>query len=571
MAATTPPASFQKSYIKPSTTSYDEFGAHSVPTIAPTVTSWDEQVVPALRKKLEEESIRLDQRIGQLDQQQYQGRQQNKSVRRLDRAHEVLQDGLGSDDLIPSGWATGSSAQFAAIAPRSKAQAEDRLRSVSAHQPYTSHDYSPPAQLESPPSAYFRHTPSPTSAGGSSHSIVQAREKARRLAREREVMGYTQQLSPSALQGNFSNEWLEQAQAGDEARQEGDERDNQRARTVSSPALQKQQLSGSLPRSNSKGNLREDATSRNPIPASKSMPRSHKQDAATHDVRKTKSTTRLDTIQTPPPQRDSPQNASRARAAPLRTLQNNTSPGHSQNVLDEFGPLGGTPTPTKRGRRPGETDEEEAWRTAQRSVSNPWDEEMIPTVKKRLEQQKMLEDLSRDEDFVDTWDRNGLPLSKRQVSLRQRASEGRNNAITPTPSPRKKEERSVDEGSEKMRRLHEQLNLGGLGGQQSSISSVGQQEEHLREQRRCVDLHEGQQLEHIDMQKKLDREKQQQQQRQPQHQQRSHREQAGFDSHNGQESAAEPWPTPSPSASKEQAGPRLAEVDAAGCCKCTVM
>ena len=75
-------------------------------------------------------------------------------------------------------------------------------------------------------------------------------------------MGYTQQLSPSALQGNFSNEWLEQAQAGDEARQEGDERDNQRARTVSSPALQKQQLSGSLPRSNSKGNLREDATSR---------------------------------------------------------------------------------------------------------------------------------------------------------------------------------------------------------------------------------------------------------------------------------------------------------------------
>ncbi|KDN37267.1 hypothetical protein K437DRAFT_259839 [Tilletiaria anomala UBC 951] len=46
--------------------------------------------------------------------------------------------------------------------------------------------------------------------------------------------------------------------------------------------------------------------------------------------------------------------------------------------------------------------------------ANPWDEELIPTVAKRLRQQRLLDGdprLSRVEGLIDTWDRDGLPLN----------------------------------------------------------------------------------------------------------------------------------------------------------------
>lgn len=413
MAATTLPLSFQRNHNIPSASnSYDEFGNHSISAVAPSLTSWDEQVVPALRKKLEEESKRLDHRIESTRGQTSQHKQQTKIVRRLDRAHEVLQDGLGSDDLIPSGWATGSSAQFAAIAPKSKNQSEDRMRSASAHhQSYQRHEYYSQPQVESPPSTLIRHSPS-LSRSTSPQDVSQAREKARRLAKERELLGHSQRLSPF---GNESqNDWL-----GEDARQDERARDIQRVRTISSPALQKMVTDeGSVPSLpgiiSPKFDLQDESAARGQISASTSMPRSHDENTAQSDVRKTKSTARLNAKKAPHSQDDSNQYLSRNKASPLRPLQNNTMP--NERVLDEFGPLGGTPT--RIGRRREEMDE--ARRPNQRSVSNPWDEEMIPTVKKRLEQQKMMEGLSRDDEVVDIWDRHGLPLSKRQVSVKHR-------------------------------------------------------------------------------------------------------------------------------------------------------
>jgi hypothetical protein len=555
MAATTLPLSFQRTYNAPSaSTSYDEFGIHSIPAAAPSMTSWDEQVVPALRKKLEAESKRLDHRIESTRGQPVQTRQQIKPVRRLDRAHEIIQDGLGSDDLIPSGWATGSSAQFASIAPRAKIQAEDRLRSASAHhQTYKSHDYYPQPQAESPPSTVIRDSPSP-SRGTSPQNVSQAREKARRLAREREVLGYGQRLSPSSndLQDEWVGEHLES-------------RDTQRVRTVSSPALQNgvgtdagaiPSLPAVLPRKASKTNYRNEDVAKTQIPASKSMPRTQDENAVQPDMRKTKSAARLNAKKN---QDDSNQYSSRSKASPLRPLQNNAM--SNERVLDEFGPLGGTPTKRGIGGEGNEND----FRN-QRSVSNPWDEEMIPTVKKRLEQQRMMEGLSRDDEIVDIWDRNGLPLSKRQVSVKHRASEG----MSPSKSVQEKD-RSVDEESEKMRQLHEQLDLGGIANESSvSYDSQSGLKEHT--QRKVEDRSDQHYIEMQDINRpmKQRQEQIQEQGREEQHQyqypsQSPPQQQQEQQSHNAQR-----LPANQTAGTMPIQEPILAEVDA-GCCKCTVM
>jgi len=580
MAATTLPLSFQRTHNVPSaSTSYDEFGFQSNSAVGPSATSWDEQVVPALRKKLEAESKYLEHRIESSRGPPSQSKQQIKPVRRPDRAHEVLQDGLGSDDLIASGWATGSSAQFAAIAPRAKIHTEDRLRSASAHhQTYKGHDdfsktnyYQP--QAESPPSTFIRDSPSP-SRGTSPHNVSLAREKARRLAKEREMPGYGQRLSPSDV--DLKYEWL-----GEEARQDIGERDIQRVRTISSPALQKivnnesgiPSVPSVLTSNTSKTNSHEKSAARAQIPASKSLPRSQDENTVHSDVRKTKSAARLNARKAPNTPDDSSRYFSKSKASPLRPLQNNTMP--DQDILAEFGPLGGTPT--KRGRWGEDVEEDKVRRSNQRSVSNAWDDEMIPTVKKRLEQQKMMEGLSRDDEVVDIWDRHGLPLSKRQVSVKHRASEG----MSPSKSMHE-QDKSVDEGSEKMRRLHEQLDLGELK-QESSVSYKGQPEENKEEE----DRQQAESRNHIEMQE-INRPTEQQRQKyiqQPSqeeyHQYQQYpiqsppQEQQQQQQHQQQQPREPQTPSVMPPHQTAdripvQREPILAEVDA-GCCKCTVM
>lgn len=494
VATTLPLSSYQNTY---NSSRYDEFGAHSIPPNANSANNWDEEMVPALRKRVEEESKRLDQRIDQHDvyQRSYpakdqHGRQQVKPARR----GEVLQDGLGSDDLIPSEWATGSTAQFTTISPRSRVKLEEKARSIgtSQHQSIwqsTAPSYLAPHSLSHSPSSasgslpilLARDSPSPVSPLGT-QSVSQAREKARRLARERELQGFSHQLQSGTQEGDYFGEPHLQ---GSLVRQS--ERLGQRSRTLSSPTARKINrgfkaeeqpfLADALHHSISK----DDEAG---LSASNSMPGNVNKEAPSQYVRKIQSATRL----TPKPGRDVLQERSSAgrtlpmNGSPMRSIGNDTS--ISQDVLDEFGPLGGIPRRRKGHGWNVEGEEEGPDLSNSRSVSNAWDEELLPTVKRRLAQQKMLAELGRDDELVDTWDRHGLPLSIKKVSARRNARGERDDGdasigLTPSASPSKitestpvKKGQMFDEDVQRMTRLHEQLDLGSQ--LQSSPTSIVQ-------------------------------------------------------------------------------------------------
>ncbi|UZJ52362.1 hypothetical protein CBS101457_001682 [Exobasidium rhododendri] len=513
MAATTLPVSFSRHINTTNGTSFDEWGAHSIP---PSTSNhdFDEEIVPALKRRLEEESLRLESRMNRLDVHK------NVSARRiprLDRNNEIIQDGLGSDDLIPSAWATGSSAQFAKAPSRGRNRTEEIERSFSAthYSPVsnvspTLHQNqamlmpsSPPSHSNSPRGSHMQEAPPSPSTGENHKAVSKARVMARRLAREREGMVMEQSASMND-QMNATYSWEE---SGDDE----ERREDYRKRTLSTPTVyrsegnekdsrypplpmmdfgRKQYHSKPIPRD---GDV---MSSKIPLPTSGSM--SKYQDQSNHSNRelsKSKSLGRFASAATPPHQDGLEEgegnegtygmgkNAAGSIGIGGRREENipqqivDYSPP-TQDVLDQFGPLGGTP---KKGRGLGwEVNEVGQMSAADkaRSVSNPWDEELLPTVKKRLEQQRLLQDLSKDDGLVDTWDRNGLPLSKspsQKVKTRARI-ERETKSSEPSELLQDKQINSAEgESYMRMKRLQEQLGI--------EVGSDSEQQAMQREQR----------------------------------------------------------------------------------------
>lgn len=592
MTATTtlPLTSYQTTY---NTSDYEEFGAYSIPPKATLTNNWDEEVAPALRKRLQKESIRVDQRIDQHNVQQRShpptepyGRQNVKPTRR----GEVLQDGLGSDDLIPSEWATGSSAQFTAISPRSRVNVNDKSRPLGTSQHHTtwqsnvssylaprSPSRSPSSASDSPPISLARDSPSPVSPLGT-QNISQAREKARRLAREREMQAFSHQLQSSTQEGDSFGDvdWQRDAlntQASQSIR------DGQRNRTVSSPTVHN---TNKYSRPEVESSQAENPCKES-LPTSNSMPMNMNGETSVQDIRKVKSVARL----TPKAGRGAQQERTdlERRAAmnssPLHSIGNDTS--ISQDILDEFGPLGGIPRRKKSyGCNVEEKEEGGPGLINSRSVSNPWDEELLPTVKRRLAQEKMLAEMGRDDELVDTWDRHGLPLSKRRVSSsRQKVRTEREDGdtsitFTPSASPSKikestpvKENRLNDEGAQRMTRLHEQLNLGLQPQSLSAATSMIQHEDlsnEIHEQDRQM-----QQIEMSEIKHETPTTHQQQlKNHQPEHQSPAHDKQRS-DGATTFSNRKQDNRTVSIHQNETAKDVHLAEVVNAGCCKCIVM
>lgn len=508
MAASTLPLTFSKLQRNTPTGDYDEHGARIArPTEAGN--DWDEEVVPALRRRLEEESVRLDKRISRMDEHtmHFQSRQNSKPVPRYDGNDEIIQDGLGSDDLIPSEWATGSKAQFARLAPKLRSNADDGARTISdsydaynapnylsrSHIPQQTLGHTSPTPSGSSPTFFSAESPSPIGDEGY-QSVPKAREKARRLARERERFAMqepgVEQYAENDVDRANTN-WPEEAFGGEKHRGAVAK---ERARTLSTPGAYnpgeaakraKHSVKAASPsesrlrNSGSKGSFRDDKSppSKIPLPTSGSMSKYQDQYVSQAEMRRSKSAALLTHSAVTPPHQDgvddplvlrqSSHSASKVRRhEPRKTLARLENSPPTQDVLDEFGPLGGTP---KANRGPGRTLGEGDAQKGRRSVSNPWDEEMLPTVKKRLEQQMILDNMSHDDGFVDTWDRNGLPLTKSQVILKQRAREERARAkdavgeqgnAEDAHSLERKPLDQKQESAERMRRLQEQLDMG---------------------------------------------------------------------------------------------------------------
>jgi hypothetical protein len=518
MAVRTLPLAFSKHINDTTETTFDEFGAHWLP---PTTSSndFDEEIVPALKKRLQEESARLDNRISRLDVHK---QTPSRISPRPDRNTEILQDGLGSDDLIPSEWATGSSATFARVSSRERTRTDPSERAFSAAHYIPTSNRSPQSQqrqmnlapslplmpLSSSQKPYIFDAPTLQGLEGSCGDLSKARAMARRLAKEKEGAGLTTPIMGDD-QDSFKYLGEEESKTETESPEQRESKEIVRNRTASTPngyyraegsigrlkhpPSRSQKQEASMKAENFD---RDTSTSKIPLPTSGSM--SNFQDerrGSGKEVSISKSVSQPTSFATPPHQDNAGENREEMlmsaygglggeRREPSKAFQQKlTYSPPTQDVLDDFGPLGGTPKRvTRRGGESNADEDRERARTDLRSTSTPWDEELLPTVKKRLEQQRILERLSQDDGLVDTWDRNGLPLSRSPAQAKTRSDregkeernqqplqafqdDGRDTAATGT-----------DESHLRMKRLQEQLDIG-IGNSDQTLTRHTQQQQ----------------------------------------------------------------------------------------------
>lgn len=434
----------------PNTSQFHSVNQDSMPnefgiTNAPHPTNWDEEVVPALKKRLEADRADLDRRISATDFNH--ARLQSTKPRPIPRRNandEILQDGLGDDELIPSEWATGSKARFL-TANRNNKNAYTIPRSASEHiyafdsmheDYHDDHDqYAIPGDTLSPDSP-----PVQDGTHFGTDMVANARERARKLARERQRAGTEMEMM--------------NADIGRETSQV----DENRMRTKSTPGLGERYIQEAgdsrytvgnankapISRSHSPSDGRRTPSSKIPLPISGSMSRVANSPRSVRGKQGTMYSTenmgegefgayndspRPDDDQKQPlgdisnhsaqntPAKKKQKANSVTRRTPNGKRMQNSPP--TQDVLDEFGPLGGTP------RRTMDTSTGE-FGDISRASSNPWDEELLPTVKRRLAQEAMLNDprLSNVDGLVDAWDRNGIPISTRAISTSSNRTNG---------------------------------------------------------------------------------------------------------------------------------------------------
>ncbi|PWN33936.1 uncharacterized protein FA14DRAFT_66640 [Meira miltonrushii] len=487
-------------------------------------TNWDEEVVPALKKRLEADRVDLDRRISATDFNY--ARLQSTKPRPIPRKNandEILQDGLGDDELIPSEWATGSKARFL-TANRDNSNAYTISRSASdlysfdrSHQDYhDNHDsYAVAGDTLSPDSP-----PLQDGMNSGTDMVAHARERARKLARERS-RGGTEMEATNSLQSDENRMRTKSSPGlGDRYNQEPGE--SRYANTTKAP----------ISRSHSPSDGRRTPSSKIPLPVSGSMSRVANSPRSVRGKQGTMGEGEFGYMDQGVAYNESPRPDDEQQKQPLGDISNHsgqttpakkkqkantvtrraTSSGGgkriqnsppTQDVLDEFGPLGGTP------RRTMDTSTGE-FGDISRASSNPWDEELLPTVKRRLAQEAMMNDprLSQVDGLVDAWDRNGVPISTRAVSgsssrmngMRQAAEEQqglggangtqsdgynedvderkRKDLLTPEHSPKNHSQ------EQRMKRLTDQLDLGFQPGNEKDEIEMAQVHPGKREKTR---------------------------------------------------------------------------------------
>lgn len=459
-------------------------------------TNWDEEVVPALKKRLEADRVDLDRRISATDFNY--ARLQSTKPRPIPRRNandEILQDGLGDDELIPSEWATGSKARF--LTANRDNNAYTISRSVSdlytfdrSHQDYhDNHDLDAVAGDSLSPDS----PPLQDGMNSGADMVANARERARKLARERQ-RGGTEMEAVNNLQVDENRMRTKSSPGlGDRYNQENSE--SRYTNTTKAP----------VSRSHSPNDGRRTPSSKIPLPVSGSMSRVANSPRSVRGKQGTmysaemmgegefgymdqgaafNESPRPDDEQKQPlgdisnrsgqntPAKKKQKAYSNTRRAPSVGKRIQNSPP-TQDVLDEFGPLGGTP------RRTMDTFTSE-FGDISRASSNPWDEELLPTVKRRLAQEAMMNDprLSQVDGLVDAWDRNGVPISTRAVSgsssrmngVRQAVEEQQggndNGHKADFDEQKRKDLLEPEQGSknqsqeQRMKRLTDQLDLG---------------------------------------------------------------------------------------------------------------
>ena len=416
---------------------YDEWGPNSVPPTSQSNIPWDDQVVPALRKKLEADSKDISKRISRI-QGSHAGwpRSPGSQQRRISR--EVVQHHQreSSIDQFHNRFAS-LSGQTSAVNATSSLSFHASPASIS------SNDATARARLKARQIAAARKQGQKMNASNDSILSSSGRDSCRSAmvrqgggARARARAGAGGGGGDDGLESSVdvipqvagADEYAPTAPNGAGHRSSFERR---RLRTQSTP-------------------MRPSLDIVNPPP--ESMPTSRRTpDQSSQGPHRTANGH----------QRTS--SLSRRRAAAAATMD--------PKLMEEFHPLGSTPSPTAKllrahqdlhpsaspsvrdrniqpdafrstARRFRETSAPPSFGDASNDTNrildgvraspgsksvNDWEDEIIPTVARKLQQEQFLKAgkegrFSKYEGLIDTWDRNGLPLSHRDLIAAQKAS-----------------------------------------------------------------------------------------------------------------------------------------------------
>ncbi|GAC96432.1 hypothetical protein PHSY_004012 [Pseudozyma hubeiensis SY62] len=421
------------------TNEFDDWGPSSIPPTVQSNVPWDEQVVPALRKKLQAESNNLSKRISRIQDSDEGWARSRQSIDHRD-PRAAASDRRISREVVHHHRESSIDQfhnRFASMRAPSRQQSGDVVSSSFPFQIADSQD-------------------SKTERGSAlSHdATARAREKARQIAASRS--NATQRLNGGSSATNASStdtdggvtkegmdstvDAIPEGKVAGDAVQSSSASERKRLRTQSTP-------------------MRPSLDAIDPAYSATSR-RSPNQPS--HDSQQYH------------PSRD-------ITAKPGNSHQRSNSLSRRKAAMDpklmeEFGPLGATPSPTAKLLRAHEefhpaspatpssslrsrNVQPDAFRSLSkidqvryREVSAPpafgqdgdstmsefgaspgsksvnsWEDQIIPTVARKLQQEQFLRagmegQLGRYEGLIDTWDKNGLPLSRSDVIAMQKAN-----------------------------------------------------------------------------------------------------------------------------------------------------
>ncbi|SJX61642.1 uncharacterized protein SRS1_12626 [Sporisorium reilianum f. sp. reilianum] len=413
----------------------DEWGPSSVPPPPSSNIPWDDQVVPALRKKLEAQSKHLSKRISRIEESDLGW---TRSERREPRAAQ--QDRRMSREVVQHHQRESSIDQF-----------HNRFASVRAADVIAN---------SFPFDVAESQQDSVTGAVLSNDATARAREKARQIAARQKSSQQQQSGGSSESFGSSADTTAYGSRQGLEssidAIPEGQAVDG--GAGPSSTSFERKRLrTQSTP-------MRPSLDVIDPDYAAASGASRRAQNQSAHDAQPSSPSTETVSRYAHGHQRSSSLSRRKAAAA------------MDPKLMEEFGPLGATPSPTakllrahqeidpsspsslsspstrKRNIQPDafrslskqdqlryvrESSAPPAFGDADNTVSefgaspgsksvNSWEDEIIPTVARKLQQEQFLKAgkegrLSRYEGLIDTWDKNGLPLSRSDVMAMQKA------------------------------------------------------------------------------------------------------------------------------------------------------
>ena len=413
----------------------DEWGPSSVPPSSQSNVPWDEQVVPALRKKLEAESKDLSKRISRIEESDNGWARSRESMERRRPVHVSYgQDRRMSREVVKNHQRESSIDQY-----------HNRFASVKTPSRQRAAIATSSFELDSP-------SDKPMELGGARATAVtqdataRAREKARQIAARQQSKKQQQQQQWNGTTDSAISSYQDAGSSIDAIPESehvaagvaghGSSFERKRLRTQSTPMRPSMDLVDPDAADAAGARWAQNQSSQEPSQLAESPVKGQHHRAKSLSRRKGAAAMDPKLIEEFGPLGSTPSQAAKLLRAHNELDSPSSSPSMRSNrniQPDAFRSLSpdkisrgyreSSAPPSFGGVRSGEL-EEFGGSPGSKSV-NSWEDQIIPTVARKLQQEQFLKAgkegrLSRYEGLIDTWDRNGLPLSRSDVLAMQK-------------------------------------------------------------------------------------------------------------------------------------------------------